>query len=61
MNEFSAKMKEIANTRYTEEGDPVFFIFLERLEKAAFFAETDRIDGRAALNDFVSGSKSLRF
>jgi hypothetical protein len=61
MNTFSAKMKEIANTKYSEEGDPVFFIFLERLEKAALFKETDRINGRTALDDFISGAGSLRF
>ena len=54
-------MKEIANTKYSEEGDPVFFIFLERLEKAALFKETDRINGRTALDDFISGAGSLRF
>jgi hypothetical protein len=36
-------------------------MFLDRLEKAALFKETDRINGRIALDNFITGEKSLRF
>ena len=55
MNEFGFQMKEIANTKYSEETDPAFYVFLERLEKAALFKETDRVNGRIALDDFIVG------
>ena len=48
-------MKEIANVKYSPDKDPTFFVFLNRLEKAALFKETDRINGRSALDDFISG------
>jgi predicted signal transduction protein with EAL and GGDEF domain len=46
---------------YSREKDPKFFIFLERLENAAEFKELDRLNGRTALDDFVTGKKSIQF
>lgn len=46
---------------YSREKDPKFFIFLERLEKAAEFKELDRVNGRSALDDFVTGPTSIQF
>lgn len=54
-------MKEISNVKYSKEKDPAFFVFLDRLEKVALFKETDRVDGRIALDDFIVGENSLRF
>ena len=31
----------------------MFFVYLNRLAKAKEFAETDRVDGRDALNKFI--------
>jgi EAL domain-containing protein (putative c-di-GMP-specific phosphodiesterase class I) len=46
---------------YSKEKDPKFYIFLERLEKAAEFKELDRINARTALDDFVTGKKSIQY
>jgi hypothetical protein len=60
MNTFGKQMKDIALVKYTPESDPTFYVFLDRLEKAALFKETDRINGRTALDDFITGQNSSR-
>lgn len=54
-------MKQISEVKYSPETDPIFFVFLDRLEKAALFKETDRINGRVAMDDFIVGKDSLRY
>jgi hypothetical protein len=54
-------MKQISEVKYSPETDPSFFVFLDRLEKAALFKETDRINGRVAMDDFITGKDSLRY
>ena len=51
----------MTHVTYSREKDPKFFIFLERLENAAEFKELDRLNGRTALDDFVTGKKSIQF
>jgi hypothetical protein len=55
LNDFGSKMKGIRNQKYSTQTDPNFYLFLDRLEKAALFKETDRVNGRTALDDFVVG------
>jgi len=52
-------LQEMTHVTYSREKDPKFFIFLERLENAAEFKELDRLNGRTALDDFVTGKKSI--
>jgi len=47
------KLQAINQVIYSEAKDPLFFIYLNRLAKAKEFAETDRVDGRDALNKFI--------
>lgn len=54
-------MKQIAEVKYSKQEDPGFYLFLDRLEKAALFKESDRVDGRTALDNFVTGENSLRY
>ena len=37
----------------------MFFMYLDRLANAEKLKETDRIDGRAALNDFILENESI--
>jgi hypothetical protein len=39
--------------------DTMFFMYLDRLANAEKLKETDRIDGRAALNDFILENESI--
>ena len=61
LNKFSSRMRAISNQKYSAQTDPNFYLFLDRLEKAALFKETDRINGRTALDDFIVGENSLRY
>jgi hypothetical protein len=54
-------MKQIAEVKYSEQDDPSFYLFLDRLDKAALFKESHRVDGRTALDSFVTGENSLRY
>jgi len=59
--ELSQQIHSLNTVTYSKEKDPKFFIFLERLEKAAEFKELDRINARTALDDFVTGKKSIQY
>lgn len=47
------KLQAINQIIYSPDKDPLFFVYLNRLAKAKEFAETDRVDGRDALNKFI--------
>ena len=61
MNECLKRIKQIANVKYSVEKDPLFYLFVERLEKAKELKETYRVDAVQVLGDFISGEKSLRY
>lgn len=56
-----SKVASLANEKLTEKTDPLFFVALNRLDKAEAFKETDRINGRVALNDFIMGKESIQY
>lgn len=58
---FHAKLQNLNQTVFSPELDPQFFVYMTRLAEAEKVAETDRIDGRKALNDFVESPDSLVF
>ena len=53
------KLQDINAVIYTPDKDPLFFVYLNRLAKAKEFAETDRVDGRDALDKFIFKESSL--
>ena len=59
MRQKKAEIMTINRTVYNEEKDPLFFVYLNRLEKAAYFKENDRMDGRKALDEFIFAETSL--
>jgi len=44
---------------WNKESDPMFFMYLDRLANAEKLKETDRIDARTALDDFIIGLDSI--
>lgn len=44
---------------WEKEKDTMFFMYLDRLANAEKLKETDRIDGRTALNDFILEKESI--
>lgn len=52
-------MKDITQAKSNPKSEPKFFNTLDRLDNAEAFKETDRVDGKLALNDFITGQDSL--
>jgi len=61
MRQKKAEIMTINRTVYDEEKDPLFFVYLNRLAKAAYFKENDRMDGRKALDQFILEETSLMY
>jgi len=53
------KILKIGATMWNKESDPMFFMYLDRLANAEKLKETDRIDARTALDDFIIGLDSI--
>ena len=61
MRQKKAEIMTINRTVYDEEKDHNFFMYLNRLAKAAYFKENDRMDGRKALDEFIFEETSLMY
>jgi hypothetical protein len=59
MHTLSKQMRTIANEKFSPQSDPIFFISLARLDENAEVQDTDRVDGRTALDDFILGHDSI--
>jgi hypothetical protein len=59
INALRNQMKKISGTMWEKEKDTMFFMYLDRLANAEKLKETDRIDGRTALNDFILEKESI--
>lgn len=54
MRKLKDRLKILNRTVYKPDSDPQFYLFLNRLADAEEFKKTDRIDGRRALDEFIS-------
>ena len=59
MRKLKDRLKVLNRTVYKPDSDPQFYLFLNRLADAEEFKKTDRIDGRRALDEFISEQNAL--
>lgn len=54
-------VKVLGKTTWNPEADPLFFIVLDRLEKAELFRKTDGVDGNYAIEKFIYAKDSISY
>jgi hypothetical protein len=55
LDKHSSLMKDITQAKFNPRSEPKFFNTLDRLDNAEAYKEAERVDGKLALNDFISG------